>query len=132
MKTFARCFCGFATGWIIYMVAMVLTVYDGLFSFIFQPFMAVLFSGIFVALSLIAGLPLRAPRIRNFWSRMGWCPLLVTAASIGVMTFHAQLGLQEKLTTPETNQTIMTMSPLAAVICYFLTIFPIVNLPSKR
>jgi hypothetical protein len=32
MKTLAKCFCALILGWLIYMVAMVATVYDGVLS----------------------------------------------------------------------------------------------------
>jgi uncharacterized membrane protein YhaH (DUF805 family) len=132
MKTLAKCFCGFALGWLIYMVAMVLTVYDGVLSLIFQPFMAALFSGVVVGAAFVLGLPLRAPKIREIWSSVSWWALLVTVAAIGVMIFHAQLGLQAEILNPETKEKMKTMSPLAGVICYFMAIFPVVNLPGKK
>jgi uncharacterized membrane protein YhaH (DUF805 family) len=132
MKTLAKCFCGFALGWLIYMVAMVLTVYDGVLSLIFQPFMAALFSGLFVAAALVLGLALRVPKIRDAWSNAGWWVLLITVASVAVMIFQAQLGLQTEFMNPETKEKMKTISPVAGVVCYFLAIFPVVNLPRKK
>jgi succinate dehydrogenase hydrophobic anchor subunit len=131
-KTLLKCAAGFVVGWVIYMVAMVLTVYDGGLSLIFQPIMAGIFSGVFVVGALLVGLPLRAPKIREVWSHAGLWPLLLTFGAIGVMIFHAQLGLQAELVDPETKEKVKTMLPVAALICYFVAIFPIVNLPSKR
>jgi hypothetical protein len=131
MKTLAKCFCGFVLGWLVYMVAMVLTVYDGVLSLIFQPFMAALFSGLFVAAALVLGLALRAPKIREAWSSAGWWVLLITVAAVAVMIFHAQLGLQTEFVNPQTKEKMKTLSPVAGVVCYFLAIFPVVNLPGK-
>ncbi len=131
-KILLRCGAGFAVGWVIYMVAMVLTVYDGGLSLIFQPIMAGIFSGVFVVGALLVGLPLRAPKIKEVWSHAGWWTLLLSFCAIGVMIFHAQLGLQTELVDPETKEKIKTMLPVAALICYFLSLFPIVNLPSKK
>jgi len=114
------------------MVAMILTTYDGLLSLIFQPFMAVLFSGIVVGFALLAGLILRAPKIRDLWRGAGWWVLLIAVVSIAVVVFHAQLGLQEELVDPGTGRKIISMSPLAAVICYFFVIFPVVNFPKRQ
>ena len=94
MRTAARFFCGFALGWLIYMVAMVLTVFDGLLSLILQPFVGAFVSGFFVMLAFFFGLLLRAPRIREAWNGVGWWALLISAAAIGVMIFHAPLGFQ--------------------------------------
>lgn len=131
MKTFAKCFCGFVVGWLIYMVAMALTVYDGVLSLIFQPIIATLFSGFFVAASFCLGLALRLPKVRDVWSSVGWWAMLISATAIVAMLFHPQLGLQTEVVDPETKATIKTMSPSAAALCYFFAIFPIVNLPSR-
>ncbi len=130
-KTLLRCAAAFVVGWVIYMVAMVLTVYDGGLSLIFQPIMAGIFSGVFVIGALLVGLPLRAPKIREVWTHAGWLPLFISFGAIGVMIFHAQLGLQTELVDPETKGKVKTMLPVAALICYFTALFPIVNLPSK-
>ncbi len=58
--------------------------------------------------------------------------MILSFGAIGVMIFHAQLGLQTELVDPETKEQMKTMLPLAALICYFLAIFPIVNLPPKK
>jgi hypothetical protein len=132
VKTLIRCFCGFVVGWLIYMVAMVLTVYDGALSLIFQPVMAGLFSGIFVAAAFVIGLPLRTRKLRDAWSAVGWWALLISAAAIGVLVFYAKLGLEVEGVDPETNEKIRMISPLAGLLAYFFAIFPVVNLPPKR
>lgn len=132
MKTFAKCFSGFVLGWLIYMVAMVLTVYDGGLSLIFQPIMAALFSGAFVVAALVVGLPLRAPKIREVWTSVGWWALLLSVAAIGVLIFHAKLGLEIDGIDPETKEKMKMISPLAGILAYFFAIFPVVNLPEKR
>ncbi len=58
--------------------------------------------------------------------------MLLSFGAIGVMIFHAQLGLQTELVDPETKEKVKTMLPVAALTCYFVAIFPIVNLPSRR
>lgn len=45
---------------------------------------------------------------------------------------HEPARVCEALTHPETRETIKTMSPSAALLCYFVVIFPIVNLPMKN
>lgn len=132
MKPVVKCFCGFVLGWFIYMVAMVLTVYDGVLSLIFQPFLAAIFSGVFVAAAFVLGLALRVPKVRAIWKSLGLWVLLITVAAIGVMIFSGQLGLQTELVDPQSKEKIRSMSPVAGVICYFLAIFPIVNLPERK
>jgi hypothetical protein len=48
-------FTALCVGWIVHMIAMVLTVYDGLLSLLFQPLMAALWSTVFTAAALICG-----------------------------------------------------------------------------
>lgn len=132
MKTLAKCFCGFVLGWLIYMVAMVLTAYDGITSLIFQPFMAAIFSGLFVAAAYVLGHALRVPKVREAWNSVGLWSLLLTAGAVGIMIFHAQLGLQTEMVDPESKEKFKTMLPVAAVVCYFFAIFPIVNLPERK
>jgi uncharacterized membrane protein YhaH (DUF805 family) len=132
MRTLAKCFCGFVVGWLIYMVAMVLTVYDGVLSLIFQPFMAALFSGIFVGLAFVVGLPLRIRKVRDVWNSVGWWALVISVAAVGVMIFSAKLGLESEVVNPDTKEKMKAMDPLPLAICYFFAIFPVVNLPGKK
>jgi len=132
MSTIVRIIAGFSLGWVIYMVAMVLTVYDGALSLILQPIMAALFSGLFVAAALVAGLPLRIPKVGDAWSSCGWWPILLTVAAIGVLIFYRQLGFEAELVHPETNEKFRTIAPAAGIACYFAAIFFVVNLPRQR
>jgi hypothetical protein len=124
-------FSGMVLGWLIYMVAMIFTVYDGALSLIFQPIMAAFFSFAFVLAALIVGLPLRIPAISRVWSRIGWWAVLISVASICVLVFDSKLGLRETVLDPNTKKPIETIKPLAGVLAYFFAIFPIVNLPRK-
>jgi hypothetical protein len=132
MKTPTKLFCGFVLGWLIYMFLMAATVYDGVPSLIFQPLIAAVFSGFFVAAALVVGLVLRAPKIREAWSSAGRWVLLITVAALSVIIFSAQLGLETEYVDPDTSDDVKAISPTAALICYFLAVFPIVNLPGKK
>jgi len=123
---------GLALGWLIYMVGMVLTVYDGVLSLIFQPIMAALFSVVFVVAALIVGLPLRIPAVARLWGRLGWWAVLISVASIGVLAFGTRLGLREWVIDPDTKRPVETIPPLVGGLAYFFSIFPIVNLPRRR
>lgn len=132
MPPLVKYLCGFILGWLIYMGAMMTTVYDGMLSLLFQPFMAALASGVFVAIALLFGLPLRTPKISKIWHGAGWRVLFITTAAIGIMIFHARLGLQTEWMNPQTGEKIKTMTPLAGLAYYLLAIFPIVNFPGKK
>lgn len=78
----------FAGGWFIYMIAMAMTVYDGLLSGIAQSFMAAFFSGIAVCLALALGLLLRVPSIERNWKQTTVWP----ARLAGLGLFGLMLG----------------------------------------
>jgi hypothetical protein len=65
-------------GTFFYMLAVVMTVYDGILSMIFQPIMGGIFSTIAIIFLLIIGLPIRLNHKLNHWWRMHWwlCCLL--------------------------------------------------------
>jgi hypothetical protein len=50
-----------------YMLAVAMTVYDGIPSMIFQPIMGAIFTGIAILLLLILGLPIRFIKRINMW-----------------------------------------------------------------
>jgi len=132
MSTIVRIIVGFSLGWVSYMVAMVLTVYDGALSLIFQPIMAAVVSGLLVVAALVVGLPLRIPKVSDAWSSCGWWPILLTVAAIGVLIFYRSLGLEVELVHPETKEKIRTIAPVAGFVCYFAAVFFVVNLPRQR
>jgi hypothetical protein len=79
-------------GWIVYMIAMIVTVYDGLLSLIFQPIMAGLTSTAFVGAALLVGLVFRIPVVRKAWNSSRWCATLSAAGSTLVLCLGSALG----------------------------------------
>jgi len=119
-------------GWIIYMIGMVLTVYDGMLSLIFQPFMAALASGICVAVALLLGLLLRIPVLSRWWTATSLWAALVAAASLFVLAFGYFIGLTYVGTNPETGSEVVTLHPAAAMGGYFFFLFAVANWPTRR
>ena len=122
----------FAVGWVVYMIAMVLTVYDGLLSLIFQPIMAALWSGLAVGLSLLAGLVLRVGPIARVWNGSRRWAVLIIAVSLFVLIFGYFLGLTYVGIEPETEAAVVILHPAAALAGYFLLVFGIANWPIRR
>ena len=116
-------------GWVIYMVGMILTVYDGILSLILQPFIAVLASGVCVAVALLLGLVLRVPAISRWWT--GTTAALVAISGLLVLVFGYFLGLTYVGTSPETGTEVVTLHPLAALGGYFFLLFAVANWPSS-
>ena len=122
----------FSIGWIVYMIGMVLTVYDGFISMILQPFMAALTSGACTAVALLAGLLLRIPVISRSWhSTRSWAVLLV-GGSLFTLAFGYSLGWTDVGTNPETGERILMLHPIAALSGYFFLLFGVVNWPMQR
>jgi hypothetical protein len=68
------------SGTFFYMLAVVMTVYDGILSMIFQPIMGGIFSTIAIVFLLIIGLPIRLNQKANhWWKRHWWLSILLGA-----------------------------------------------------
>jgi hypothetical protein len=121
-----------ALGWITYMIGMVLTVYDGLMSILFQPLMAAFTSGLFVSAALVLGLVLRIPVLARWWTATWLWAALIGGASLLVLAFGYSLGLTDTGTNPETGESVVTLHPAAALGGYFFLLFAAANWPTRR
>jgi len=122
----------FAVGWLVYMIGMLTTTYDGLLSLIFQPIMAVFWSGLFVVLALLVGLVLRLPPLARIWNASPFWAFAVAGASQFSLIFGYSLGLTDVGTHPETKQQFAMLHPAVAVGGYFFLVFSIANWPIRR
>ena len=121
----------FSIGWIVYMIGMVLTVYDGMLSLILQPFMAALASGVCTAVALLVGRLLRLPVSRWWRSTRLWAALLA-GASLFTLAFGYFVGLTYVGTNPETGKQVLTLHPVEALTGYFFLICAGANWPVQR
>lgn len=122
----------FGVGWVVYMVGMILTVYDGLLSLMLQPILAALCSGLTVVLSLLVGLLLRLGPISRLWNGSPRWATTIAAASLFVLTFGYSLGLTYVGTNPETQRQVVVLHPAAALAGYFSLLFSIANWPVQK
>lgn len=118
----------FISAWVIYMVVMMMTVYDGLLSLIFQPLMAALASAIVVAISLILYIAMKLTKIYKFWESLHLSPILLIACSV-ICVFSQNFGLNEMIINPETKENEIHILPAVAITCYQLVILSIFALP---
>jgi hypothetical protein len=116
-------------GWLVYMVAMVLTAYDGLPSLILQPIVAAVSSTVFVGIALLAGLVLRIQPIRRAWTAQ--CAAMLALLSLAVMCLGSKLGLTDVYTFPENGDRFTGLHPAAALSAYFLLLFSVANWPVR-
>jgi len=115
--------------WVVYMIAMMMTVYDGLLSLIFQPVMAALTSTVFVGAALLVGLVFRIPFVGKVWAASWWWAASLAATSTLVLCLGSTFGLTSIYTNPETGSQFTGIHPIAALASYFLLIFSIANWP---
>jgi hypothetical protein len=129
MKRALGIFVALAVGWIIYMIAMVMTVYDGILSLIFQPFMAALCSGFFVGLAMLLGLVFRVPVAGRWWRANRLWAVAVILGGLCILCFGSLLGLTQVYTNPETGHQFTGLHSAAALSAYFAVLFGLANWP---
>lgn len=122
----------FAVGWIIYMIAMLLTIYDGLLSLIFQPIMAAICSALAVGAALLAGLFFRIPHLRRGWSATVIPAVALVITSLALMCFGYELGLRHTYTTPDTGRQLESLRSDVFLASYFALVSAIANWPSRN
>src|SRR5690606_32740947 len=70
-------------GVFVYMLAVVLTVYDGLLSVILQPILGAVFTGVAILCLLVAGLPIRRiHKINQWWKAHWWVALVIGSLAL--------------------------------------------------
>jgi hypothetical protein len=101
-----------ALGVCCYMVAVAMTVYDGILSMLFQPIMGGLFSAIAVVALLIIGLPIRLiPALNRTWKKYWWFSLALGGIAIGMMIFSWLPEYRTKVFDPELKQEVDSFNP---------------------
>lgn len=131
MRRALAIFVAFVVEWIVYMIAMMMTVYDGIISMIFQPIMAVLCSGSFLALALLVGLILRIPVISRWWRSSRLWALTLVLGSLFILCFGSFLGVTQVYTDHETGRQFTGLHSAAALGGYFALIFGLSNWPLR-
>jgi hypothetical protein len=123
-------FIAWAVGWVVYMIAMAMTVYDGFLSLIFQPFIAVFVSAIFVFMALIVGLVFRIPAVGRLWRASRWTAIVLIALSLSLMCFGSAMGMTQTFIHPDTGEPIVGLHSAVALSSYFFLLFAIANWPT--
>ena len=90
-------------------------------------FMLFVYTGLAVGVSLLAGLLLLIPGIRDLWRGVGYWSLLLSAVALAVMVSASKLGL--RTVDPVSNYRMMPFGVWS--VCLVGIVFPIVNLPVR-
>lgn len=107
-----------------YMLAMAMTVYDGLLSLIVQPVMALILTTIGIGLAWIIGLPIRVSRtLRSWWIEHWWISFFIGAVAFAMMWVSWLPGLRVQVWNPDLESHQDSFEPLLALGGWLLTIF---------
>ncbi len=122
-----RMFAAWALGWLIYMIAMVMTVYAGPLSLIFQPICAAMVSGFCVLLCFLLGFVFEIPVLGSIWKATRWTPRILGLFSTLLLVFGSSFGLTEIYVDPDTGNSFVRLHSAVAFGSYFVLLFSIVN-----
>lgn len=115
--------------WIVYMIEMMATVYDGCLSLLLQPFMGVLTSVFLVGAALLVGLVLKVPGIAAWWRGTQAWAAAMAVGSVLVLLFGRLFGLGQTVTRWETGAELEILRPDVAMVAYFGLVFALANWP---
>jgi hypothetical protein len=120
----AQLIVAFVVAWLYYMLAMLMTTYDGILSMIFQPIMGAIFASLAVALCFILGLPIRFIRsVRELWRRFWWLPLFFGAVGFVLMVVSWLPPFRQTVYDYATDMQTQTFQPAMALTGWLLSVF---------
>jgi hypothetical protein len=125
-----RLLIAFFAGLAVYMLAMVMTVYDGLMSMIFQPFAGAICSLLGIVAVGLLGLPLYWGPLRSWWwTRGAWLSVVILAASIVALGLSWHPSLRIMVRHPELDTDIASFHPALAIGGWLGLLFGIAHTP---
>jgi hypothetical protein len=120
----------FFAGLAIYMLAMVMTVYDGLMSVILQPIVGAICSLIGMLVVGLLGLPLYWSSLKRWWwSRGAWLSVVILAASIVALGMSWHPSLRVMVRHPELATEIESFHPALAIGGWLGLLFGLAHTP---
>ena len=111
-----------------YLLAMAMTVYDGILSMMFQPIVGAILTLIAIAVMSLVGLPVRLMRPLNNWWRKHWWIVFVIGAVAFLMMYASWMPqFRTTVLDPETDMEVASFDPTLAVGGWLLTIFAVLH-----
>jgi hypothetical protein len=124
MMIIAQLLVAFGVAWFYYMLAMMMTTYDGFASLILQPIMGAIFAAIAVVLCLLLGLPIRlVATLRQLWRKIWWLPLFLGAVGFVLMIVSWLPPFRQTVHDYATDTQIQTFQPAMALSAWLLSVF---------
>jgi len=123
-----KSFLALIVGLFFYMLAMMMTTYDGLLSMIFQPISGTIITGIAVILLTLICLPLYLKNIWNWWINNSWISILIIFIGSFLMLL-SWYPFKISVINPETQSSIFVHHPVLSVSGWFSIMFGIISFP---
>ncbi len=120
----------FAVGWMIYMIAMAMTVYDGILSLVFQPIVGSVATVLGLLALCIIGSPLLITGVWKHWRRLGWLVLLLSVMGVACFIASWHPSLRVKVLDPETNMMEDSFHPVLSIGGWLLAMFGVLFCPA--
>jgi hypothetical protein len=120
----------FVLGLAIYMIAMVMTAYDGVASMLLQPIMGSIVTGLALIALLVVGSPLLIGAVWRRWRRAGWLVLGLTVIGIACLIVSWHPSLRVKVLDPDSGATIDSFQPALAIGGWFAAMFGVAFCPT--
>jgi len=116
-----------------YMLAMAMTVYDGVLSLMFQPFVGGILTSIAIAILLVVGLPLRlVAGLHQWWQHYWWMAFVLGSVAFIMMYASWLPQFRVQVRDPELDVMVDSFHPVLAFGGWMLTIFAVLHFGSSR
>jgi len=112
-----------------YMVAVVMTVYDGLLSVLFQPVVGLILTAIACASLLVVASPLLIPAAWKVWRRAWPLPLLIAIGGVVAMLLSWHPALRVQVWDPDNQIWFESFQPALAIGGWVGMLFGILWMP---
>jgi len=119
----------FVAGLTIYMVAMVMTVYDGLLSMVFQPIVGTMFTAVALGVLTALGTPLLLQPVWQRWRRVWWISIVLLALGLASLVVSWHPSLRVEMSDPEIGGMRESFQPTLAVGGWLAVMFSLAFCP---
>lgn len=111
-----------------YMLAMAMTVYDGILSLIFQPIVAVVLTTISIGIVGTVGLPIRVFRgLRTWWIDHWWISFIIGTVAFAMMWVSWLPDLRVQVWNPDLESHQDSFHPILGLGGWLLTLFAVLH-----
>lgn len=111
-----------------YVLAAMMTAYDGALTVIFLPFAAIIVTSAVIVLLLLAGLPIRLIRsLNSWWRRYWWVSFVLGSLAFCMMVASWLPPFRANVFDPDLQMEINSFHPTLALGGWLLTLFAVLH-----